>query len=141
MKFVVVIGIAPSEGLRYPPRTPTQFLSAPNSNLQAVDKLRVLPIGKIIEFLALDLDITWLRPNGSLLLVLVLAPPIDKQDVQQRHNPAYDDRDLGGAVFGSVLGLEDLGTDDVAHAVPDQIHGCHCRLLRPAGNVGRDEGE
>lgn len=57
-------------------------------------------------------------------------------DLVEAH-PTNDDGDFGGDVARGVLGAEDLGSDDVADAVADEVHGCDCGLFGVAGLITR----
>lgn len=72
--------------------------------------------------------------------------------------PADNDGDFCGNVFGSILGLEGLGADDIAdlfmldlvpsipeadatYTVADQVHGGNSGLLGISSHVGRNQGQ
>lgn len=87
----------------------------------------------------LQLTVTRLRPERRLLLVLILAVPIDEKYVTYTYHPAADDRDLRRYISGRIRRPEYLRADDVASAVRYKVDRSHGRLLGPAGDVGGDQ--
>lgn len=58
--------------------------------LQSVDKLGVLAVCKVQPFLVLQFHIGRRSADGRSLFVLVIAVPVDEDDVDDAEGPAYD---------------------------------------------------
>lgn len=67
-------------------------------------------IRQIQPLLILQLAIVRLRPKRRFPLVLMLAVPPYKDQVDEAGAPAADDGDFGGDVAWGVFGAECLGT-------------------------------
>ena len=81
----------------------------------------------------------WLRPEGRLFPVLVLAVPPDEYQISEACGPAADDCYLGGYVARCVFGSEGLRPDNVADAVANEVQCSDGRFLGVAGDVAGDE--
>lgn len=110
-------------------------------SLETVDELRVLPICQVVKLLALNLDISRLSTHLCFFLVLIPAPPVNEEYIQQADAVAHHNGDLCRQVLGSIFGLEHLRPDDVANTIADEIHGRNSGLLGPSCHICRDKGE
>lgn len=109
------------------------------STSQRINKLRILSISQIQPLLILQLLIPRPRPHSRLLRILPLTPKPDEQNNAKTQAIADQNRNNPRNVSRSILGSENLRSNDIAHAVGNEVHSCNSSFLRIARHVTADQ--